>query len=93
MLVAPAVVPVDDAEARRSSRGKSVRASGENSGAAYGAFRNCAAARAADAAPVYRRHPGFGPHLDAFRYAIHEYVASFEEVFWRAVREGPCYGR
>jgi len=65
ILVAPAVVPVEDAEARRSSRAKSVRASGGNGGAAYGAFRNCAAARAAGAAPVYRGQPGFGPHLDA----------------------------
>lgn len=30
-----------------------------------GAFRNCAAARAAGAAPVRRGDPGYGPHLDA----------------------------
>ncbi|WP_312568739.1 excalibur calcium-binding domain-containing protein [Comamonas sp.] len=29
-----------------------------------GAFANCAAARAAGAAPVYRGDPGYGPHLD-----------------------------
>ena len=29
-----------------------------------GAYRNCAAARAAGAAPVYRGQPGYGPHLD-----------------------------
>jgi hypothetical protein len=29
-----------------------------------GAFRNCAAARAAGAAPVRRGDPGYGPHLD-----------------------------
>ena len=29
-----------------------------------GAFRNCAEARAAGAAPVYRGQPGYGPHLD-----------------------------
>lgn len=29
-----------------------------------GAYRNCAAARAAGAAPVYRGEPGYGPHLD-----------------------------
>lgn len=29
-----------------------------------GAFRNCAAARAAGAAPVYASDPGFGEHLD-----------------------------
>jgi len=29
-----------------------------------GAFRNCAAARAAGAAPVRRGQPGYGPHLD-----------------------------
>lgn len=28
------------------------------------AFRNCAEARAAGAAPVYRGDPGYGPHLD-----------------------------
>jgi hypothetical protein len=28
-------------------------------------FRNCAAARAAGAAPVYRGDPGYGAHLDA----------------------------
>ena len=27
-------------------------------------FRNCAAARAAGAAPVRRGQPGYGPHLD-----------------------------
>ena len=32
--------------------------------AASGAFRNCAAARAAGAAPVRRGEPGYGPHLD-----------------------------
>lgn len=30
-----------------------------------GVFRNCAAARAAGAAPVRRGDPGYGPHLDA----------------------------
>jgi hypothetical protein len=29
-----------------------------------GAFVNCAAARAAGAAPVYRGQRGYGPHLD-----------------------------
>lgn len=29
-----------------------------------GAFANCAAARAAGAAPVRRGDPGYGPHLD-----------------------------
>jgi hypothetical protein len=33
-------------------------------GASGGAFRNCDAARAAGAAPVYRGDPGYGPHLD-----------------------------
>lgn len=31
---------------------------------ASGAFRNCAEARAAGAAPVRRGDPGYGPHLD-----------------------------
>ncbi|MBL4928014.1 excalibur calcium-binding domain-containing protein [Fuscibacter oryzae] len=29
-----------------------------------GSYRNCAAARAAGAAPVYRGDPGYGAHLD-----------------------------
>lgn len=29
-----------------------------------GVFRNCASARAAGAAPLYRGQPGYGPHLD-----------------------------
>lgn len=29
-----------------------------------GAYPNCAAARAAGAAPVHRGEPGYGPHLD-----------------------------
>ncbi|MBZ4321401.1 excalibur calcium-binding domain-containing protein [Streptomyces huiliensis] len=35
---------------------------GEHPGATY--YRNCAAARAAGAAPVHRGEPGYGPHLD-----------------------------
>lgn len=34
------------------------------SASAAGAFPNCAAARAAGAAPLYRGDPGYGPHLD-----------------------------
>jgi hypothetical protein len=34
------------------------------SGARRGAFKNCAEARAAGAAPVRRGDPGYGPHLD-----------------------------
>ncbi|WP_426387630.1 excalibur calcium-binding domain-containing protein [Sphingobium sp. R-21] len=34
------------------------------SGAGSGAFRNCAAARAAGAAPVRAGDPGYGRHLD-----------------------------
>lgn len=34
------------------------------SGPVTGAFANCAAARAAGAAPVRRGDPGYGPHLD-----------------------------
>ena len=33
-------------------------------GSPSGAFRNCAEARAAGAAPVRRGDPGYGPHLD-----------------------------
>jgi hypothetical protein len=32
--------------------------------AVLGSFPNCAAARAAGAAPVLRGEPGYGPHLD-----------------------------
>lgn len=35
-----------------------------------GAFANCAAARAAGAAPVRRGDPGYGPHLDRDRDGI-----------------------
>lgn len=51
-------------------RGTSARASsakrtyGALSSSANGAFRNCAAARAAGAAPVSIGNPGYGPHLD-----------------------------
>lgn len=34
------------------------------SGSGAAAFRNCAEARAAGAAPVRRGEPGYGPHLD-----------------------------
>jgi hypothetical protein len=33
-------------------------------GGGQGAYANCAAARAAGAAPVYRGDPGYGSHLD-----------------------------
>ncbi|WP_374470954.1 excalibur calcium-binding domain-containing protein [Phenylobacterium sp.] len=46
------------AEGRESSRPQGVL------GAGGGAFRNCAAARAAGAAPLRRGQPGYGPHLD-----------------------------
>lgn len=35
-----------------------------------GAYRNCAAARAAGAAPVYSGQPGYGIHLDRDRDGI-----------------------
>ena len=37
---------------------------GSSSSAPSRAFRNCAEARAAGAAPVRRGEPGYGPHLD-----------------------------
>jgi hypothetical protein len=43
-------------------RAASSRSSSFNSG--QGAYANCAAARAAGAAPVYRGEPGYGSHLD-----------------------------
>lgn len=33
-------------------------------------FANCAAVRAAGAAPVRRGEPGYGPHLDRDRYGV-----------------------
>lgn len=33
-------------------------------GSSGGSYRNCSAARAAGAAPVYRGDPGYGAHLD-----------------------------
>jgi hypothetical protein len=33
-------------------------------------FANCDAARAADAAPLYRGEPGYAPHLDADRDGV-----------------------
>jgi hypothetical protein len=36
----------------------------DEAGAASGPYRNCAAARAAGAAPVRVGEPGYGPHLD-----------------------------
>lgn len=53
---APALAPVRQAQ-------PSQPAAGGNSGtSAY--YRNCSAARAAGAAPVYRGQPGYGRHLD-----------------------------
>lgn len=40
------------------------RALRATSSASGGAYRNCAEARAAGAAPVYRGDPGYGEHLD-----------------------------
>ncbi len=50
-------------------RGPSASSSSSKKQASYsasigGAFRNCAAARAAGAAPVRRGDPGYGSHLD-----------------------------
>lgn len=47
-----------------STASKSARSYGLVSGHSGGAFRNCAAARAAGAAPVRRGDPGYGSHLD-----------------------------
>lgn len=44
-----------------SAPSRSLKALGSYSG---GAFSNCAAARAAGAAPVRRGEPGYGSHLD-----------------------------
>ncbi|MBC6982905.1 excalibur calcium-binding domain-containing protein [Caulobacter sp. 17J80-11] len=40
------------------------QSSSGRSGGGTPSYPNCAAARAAGAAPVYRGQPGYGPHLD-----------------------------
>jgi micrococcal nuclease len=53
--------------ARRVAVPESGGFTGEDAGGGAftpGAFRNCAAARAAGAAPLRRGEPGYGPHLD-----------------------------
>ncbi|MGW2770510.1 excalibur calcium-binding domain-containing protein [Streptomyces sp. NPDC001275] len=45
-----------------SSGGSGSGSSSSEGGSVY--YRNCAAARAAGAAPVHRGEPGYGPHLD-----------------------------
>lgn len=47
-----------------ASQARATRSSGESSNYGGGVFRNCAAARAAGAAPVRRGDPGYGSHLD-----------------------------
>lgn len=44
--------------------GRTAAGGNRDSGASAGAFANCAAARAAGAAPVRRGESGYGPHLD-----------------------------
>lgn len=59
--------PIDGADAKRSSRAKSskarpARAKAASSSSTY--YANCAAARAAGAAPVSRGDPGYSRKLD-----------------------------
>ncbi|MBB1254025.1 excalibur calcium-binding domain-containing protein [Streptomyces alkaliterrae] len=49
-------------EPARAGDGGTTASGGGGGGAVY--YRNCDAARAAGAAPVYRGQPGYGPHLD-----------------------------
>ena len=49
---------------QKSSSLAKTRTAPKNSGNSGGAFRNCSAARAAGAAPVFRGQPGYGRHLD-----------------------------
>jgi hypothetical protein len=51
----------DGGSAKLSTASRSLKALSSYNG---GAFRNCAAARAAGAAPVKRGDPGYGSHLD-----------------------------
>lgn len=50
--------PAGSGESKRRQPHRLLEASGS------GAFRNCAEARAAGVAPVYRGQPGYGEHLD-----------------------------
>ena len=53
------------AGAQSASQTQAVRAAPAKAAPASGrAYRNCADARAAGAAPVRRGDPGYGPHLD-----------------------------
>ena len=54
-------------ETRRQPQSATTPRAMVGSGLGYGtgrAYRNCAEARAAGAAPVRRGEPGYGPHLD-----------------------------
>lgn len=55
-----------DYHCHRGTASRSVPKHGYGALGSYGggSFRNCAAARAAGAAPVRRGHPGYGAHLD-----------------------------
>lgn len=57
---APSPAPVSPSARRTLARAVPAAAK-----VAWGVFRNCAAARAAGAAPLYRGRPGYGSHLDA----------------------------
>ncbi|MGY0799185.1 excalibur calcium-binding domain-containing protein [Lysobacter sp. A286] len=52
------------AQAPAASRQDLAPARAAPAGSTQGSFRNCAAARAAGAAPVRRGDPGYGSHLD-----------------------------
>lgn len=49
---------------RASAAKPTKRSTAPSSSGAGWSYRNCAAARAAGAAPVYRGDPGYGQHLD-----------------------------
>ena len=57
-----AVAPRPPATSPAPARAKAEARSNVRDGEVY--YRNCAAARAAGAAPVYRGDPGYGSHLD-----------------------------
>lgn len=58
------------AEEREAQRAEEERQSSSSSGGVSGPFKNCDAARAAGAAPVYAGDPGYGTHLDRDRDGI-----------------------
>lgn len=58
------VVAAKPSEAPSRAPGRRLAHATSRPAVSAGAFRNCAAARAAGAAPLYRGQPGYGAHMD-----------------------------